>query len=191
MHSAWLAVIAVALPVMLGGCVETTSPAEQASALDIRAAISRGDMHSPHAATVALASLDGLPEPLAARFRQELAGEAAGRQVSLGDPSLAHYFLRGYLDAYPTESGTSVHYVWDLFDSSKQRLRRLEEAFELPHAGAGGDPWNGVDDAMLATMAARSADDIALALSGMPEAAGEVPGPSASDTVSTPARTVN
>ncbi len=185
MHSAWLAVIAVALPAMLGGCVETMSPAGEAKALDIRAAITRGDMPSPHAATVALASLEGAPEPLAARFRQDFAGEAAGRQVSLGDGSLAHYFLRGYLDAYPTESGTSVHYVWDLFDASKQRLRRLEEAFELPGAGAGGDPWSGVDDAMLASMAARSADDVAIALSGMPEATGDGPKASASATAPT------
>ena len=180
MHSAWLAVVAVAFPAMLGGCVETTSPIGQAKALDVRAAITRGDMPSPHAATVALASLEGAPEPLAARFRQDFAGEAAGRQVSLGDPSLAHYFLRGYLDAYPTESGTSVHYVWDLFDASKQRLRRLEEAFDLPRAGADGDPWSGVDDAMLASMAARSADDVAVTLAGMPEAAGDGPKANAS-----------
>ncbi|HEX4767280.1 MAG TPA: hypothetical protein VH414_13500 [Lichenihabitans sp.] len=190
MHSAWLAVAAVVLPAVLGGCVETMSPVGQAKALDVRAAITRGEMPSPHAATVTLASLEGAPEPLAARFRQDFAGEAAGRQVSLGDPSLAHYFLRGYLDAYPTESGTSVHYVWDLFDASKQRLRRLEEGFELPRAGD-GDPWSGVDDAMLASMAARSADDVAVALSGMPEVAGGGPKASVSAAASLPARTVN
>lgn len=152
----------------LAGC--ETSPGTQTARLDVRAAIARGDIHSPKAAALAVASIDGAPDALAARLRQDMASEAATRDITITDPALARYVIRGYLDAYPTETGTSVHTVWDVFDSTRQRRQRLDDAFELP--GSGSDPWAGVNDDVLANIAARTADNLAIFLGSTPEAAG-------------------
>lgn len=158
------------LPIMagLGGCVDPAL-GPQAGRLDIRAAIAKGEIQSPKMAAMAVASIDGAPEAITARLKHDMASEAANREITITDPALARYFVRGYLDAYPTESGTSVHYVWDVFDTTKHRTQRLDDAVDLP-AAAGDDPWSGVSDEVLANIAARSADDLAVFLGKTPEA---------------------
>lgn len=147
----------------------------------MRSAIARGEMHSPRAAAVTLTSIDGAPDPVIARFKQDVAAEAKGREITITDPSLARYFVRGYLDAYPTDKGTQIHYVWDVFDSAKQRTRRLDDDVIIPQNAADG--WSAVDDTVLASLASRSADDIATYLATTPEAAG----PAVAAAQSTPA----
>ncbi len=165
---AHLAAAGMTLAACLSGCVDPAA-GPQAGRLDVRAAIARGDVHSPKGAAMAFASIDGAPEPIASRLKQDLASEAATREISITAPALARYFVRGYVDAYPTETGTSVHYVWDVFDTTLRRTQRVGDAFELPPSGP--DPWSGVNDDVLASIAARSADDLAMFLGNTPEAA--------------------
>lgn len=153
----------------LGGCVENF-PSAQVVPSDLRGAIGRGEIRSPRAAAVALASIDGAPEPVIAQFKQAVTTEGAAREISFTDPSLARYFVRGYLDAYPTDKGTAIRYVWDVYDSTKQRTQRLDDGLDIP--GSVPDPWSAVDDKVLSGMASRSADDIAAYLATTPEALG-------------------
>ncbi len=152
----------------LGGCVENFPDAKVARG-DVRGAIARGEMRSPRSAAIALASIEGAPEPVLARFKAAMATEAAGREITITDPTLARYLIRGYLNAYPTEAGTSVHYVWDVFDAEKHRTQRLDDDVSVP--GTAADPWSVVDEKVLTSLAARSTDDIATYLATTPEAA--------------------
>lgn len=164
--------VAVVLAAGLAGCVDNI-PDVAVSRGDIRQAIARGSLKSPRPATVALASLDAGPGDQAARFKAVFDREAAEREIALVDPKAAHYLVRGYLSAAPGERGTDVAYVYDVFDAAQRRVERVTDSLTLP--ATGGDPWAALDDRALASLAGRSADDLAVALSSMPEAqAGQV-----------------
>ena len=157
-----------AASLLLGGC-EGPLPDVHVARGDIRNAIARGEMTSPRAATVALVSLEGGPDALQARFRQALVSEAANREITVSDEASARYLVRGYLSAYPTEAGTDLSYVYDVFDAGqRRRIRRVNDTITVP--AAGGDAWGAVNDAVVTSLAARSADDLAVALAGTPEA---------------------
>ena len=159
---------AIGLALGLAGC-DTLPVTANVGRGDIRNAIARGQMTSPKAATVALVSLEGAPAPIVARFRQSLAAEAANREITITDEPSARYLVRGYLSAYPSERGTSVAYVYDVYDAAeKRREDRIEDAIEVP--GAPADPWSVAGDGVIASLAGRSADDLAVALAGTPEA---------------------
>ncbi len=159
--------IGLALAAALAGC--ETMPEVNVARGDIRNAIARGQLTSPKAATVALVSLEGAPENVAARFRQQLTTEAAAREVTVTDVASARYLVRGYLSAYEGDAGTTVAYVYDVFDAGrKRREQRVTDTIDVP--GSPADPWSAVSDQVIASLVGRSADDLAVALGGMPEA---------------------
>jgi hypothetical protein len=152
----------------LAGC-EQMPVAASVGKGDIRNAIAKGQLTSPRAATVALISLDGAPDEVAAKFRQALSSEAANREITLTDVASAHYLLRGYLSAYASEGGVTVSYTYDVFDAAgKNRRARIADTMELP--AQGDDPWMALNASALASLAGHGADDLAVALGGTPEA---------------------
>lgn len=169
--------------VVLAGCVEQFPDANTGSA-DFKAVVGHADPRSPGAAAIAFASIEA-PEPIAARFRTALSAEAANRQITLTEPATARYLVRGYLDAYPTDEGTAIRYVWDVFDSTKHRTQRLDNGIDVP--GSVSDPWSAVDDKVLSGMASRSAEDIAAYLATTPEATGVASASSTEPGPATPA----
>ncbi len=120
-------------------------------------------------ATVAIASVDGAPADLSARFRQSFDEAAAARRIASAPPAKARYLVRGYLTASLIEGGTEVDIVWDVFTPDKQRAQRLSDAIAV--RGSGDDAWAMIDDAALNSIAAKCADDLAAYLSNTPEAA--------------------
>ena len=164
-----IGLILAGLAMPLGGCSQSLAEAKLQGS-DITGAIAKGEMRSPKPAAVAFSSIEGAPDDLVTRFKQGMTAEAGLRQITVTDPALARYFVRGYLAAFPTDKGTSVRCVWDVYDSTKRRVERLDDELDLP--GSDGDPWASVDDKVLADMAARSADVIAAFLATTPEAAG-------------------
>lgn len=143
----------LALPVisvLLAGC--------QDSSLDLAAAPTRKVVVGP-TVPVAVESLEGLPASVSPRFSAALASEAQAREISFVDATgNPRYKLRGYLNAYAAEGGNRLAWVWDVFDAKRQRARRVEGVEVLK--GSGGDPWTGVDDAILRRAAARSLDEV-------------------------------
>ncbi len=117
------------------------------------------------ASPVALASLEGPPAEMSARFAGALSSQAQIRDIVIvpeaGNP---RFKLNGYLTAYPAEGGTAVSWVWDVFDGQSHRAQRLTGT-EVIRQNA-GDPWTAVDDTALARIAGRSMDGVALFLSG-------------------------
>ena len=153
----------------VGGCVETGSDlkASRGPALAHSSLARRADV-SPAGASVALTSLEGPPQAVGARFAQAFVAEAGGRDIQLTEAKDARYLIRGYLTAYPAEGGTALAYVWDIYDAGKQRAQRLTDGLIVK--GVSADPWALVDDKALASIAAKSADDLAAFLTNTPEA---------------------
>jgi hypothetical protein len=158
---------AIFLTAALGGCVETADSLQMASVDTAQhTAVPAGV--SPSGASVAFASLEGPPATLTARFTGQIAAAAASRAIVVADSPSANYLVRGYLTAYPVPEGTAITYVWDVFDSQKRHARRMEDTITLK--ASAGNPWSLVDDAIMAGIAAKSADDLAAYLSNTPEA---------------------
>ncbi len=141
---------------------------------------------APAGAPIAVESLSGGPEAIRARFASALSQEASQRRIELvgaagpapkpGVRAAAsaapqpRYRIRGYLDAYPDESGKiAFAYVWDVYDTAKQRAQRVEGAAQV--RGSAADPWSAIDEAALKAVAAKSMNDIA----GFLVAAGPAP----------------
>jgi hypothetical protein len=114
------------------------------------------------AAPVALLSLEGAPTAVTARLAGALAREAEARAIALvpgsGSP---RYTLKGYLAASPGAGGSTVTWVWDVFDGTRQRAQRLEGAETV----SGNDAWQVIDDAALSRIAGHSMDGVARFLS--------------------------
>ena len=150
----------------LGGCVEAASDAP-APTLAHRQ-IERREGVSLAPATVAIVSVEGAPEAVAASFSRELARDARAREIVLVEPRKARYLVRGYLSSAATADGATLEYVWDVFGPDKQRAQRLNDVIAVK--GAGDDPWGIVGEAALESVAAKSADDLAAFLSNTPDA---------------------
>jgi hypothetical protein len=144
--------------------VAATAPSVDASAQFVM----RDDANMA-GATVAVASVDGPPADLSARFRQSFDEAAAARRIAVAAPAKARYLVRGYLTASTIEGGAEIDVVWDVFTPNKQRAQRLSDAIAIK--GAGDDAWAMIDDAALNSIAGKCADDLAAYLSNTPEAA--------------------
>lgn len=155
----------------LGGCVETVATAPPQA--ELQQGPARRDGVSPRGASVALASLSGVPEPVADRIKTAFAQEAVEREITIADSKNADYLVRGYLDATPTESGTAITLVLDIFDAAKKRALRLKDALFVNGETAGADPWSTIDVASIGNMAAKTAEDLAAFLTTTPEARAE------------------
>ena len=150
---------------LLAGCVDT---AGQFRSTGASIALARAAIASPRGASVAMASLDGAPAAVNARFAILFAAAAAARDMPLAESAVANYLVRGYLSAYPVEDGTAIGYVWDVFDTSKRRTRRVTDAIIVTSTDP--DAWQLASTRVLESLAAKSADDLALFLAETPEA---------------------
>ncbi len=160
------AIGALGLALSLGGCVDATSDA--APATSAHRQIEPREGVSLAGATVAIVSVDGAPDSLAASFSQDLQQAAKAREIVLVEPKKAKYLVRGYLSATPVADGAALEYVWDVYGPDKQREQRLNDVVTVK--GTGDDAWGIAGDAALESVASRSAEDLAAFLSHMPEA---------------------
>lgn len=111
---------------------------------------------------IAVESISGAPSGVAASFNSAFLEAASARQVELvGAKTGVRYRIKGYLSAEPAEGGkTELTYVWDVFDSARQRAQRLTGATVARSASA-ADPWTAVDQTVAARAASDSMDVIA------------------------------
>ena len=161
---------AAALAFALSGCVESM-PSVQANAPEPAGAtrIAARPGVSPAGVTGAFVDLGGAPAQVGQRFAASMAQALGARQITSDEPGKANYLVRGHMSAYAAEGGTAVAYVWDIYDSRRRRLQRLED--EGMVKGTAADPWAAADERTLATIAGRSADELAAFLTHTPEAA--------------------
>ncbi len=174
MQQTGLAALAVALLALpLCGCIDQVSELQAASvtpaSLPAGSTLVRRADVSPGGAALALASLEGPPPALSARFVQALVAAAGPREIVLAEAARARYLARGYLTTYPVEGGIAFEYVWDVFENGKARAQRLNDAVVVKDSG-GAEAWSLATDQVLASLAAKSADELAAFLSNTPEA---------------------
>jgi len=161
--------VALTAPLALGGCVAVEATADVAPDAAASREFALREGANLAQASLAIVSVEGAPPAIAADFDRRLAGAARARQLAVVDAVKARYLVRGYLSASPTEDGAEIEYVWDVFAADKRRVQRLSDAVEV--MGAGDDPWALAGEAVLTSVAAKSADDLAAFLSNTPEAA--------------------
>jgi hypothetical protein len=161
--------IALTAPLALGACVAVETTAETAPDASASRQFALREGANLAQASLAIVSVDGAPPAIAADFSQRLDSAARKRQLAVVDSGKARYLVRGYLSASPTEDGAEIEYVWDVFTADKQRVQRLNDVVDVK--GAGDSPWTLAGEAVLSSVAAKSADDLAAFLSNTPEAA--------------------
>lgn len=178
--------LAVVCALSLGGCVESF-PGIQVAGGDVRNELAQGRTSNARSVTVAIASLEGAPVQTVARFNTAFAKAAPEREITIADAASAHYLVRGYLSAEPAESGTAVTYLYDIFDADdQQRIGRVTDVLTTP--GSKADAWAVVDDRVMDSLAGRSADALASALSATPVAQAELAPVVTASTASPPLR---
>lgn len=148
---------ALVLPVIMLGlgasaCTDLTATAVSPSAVRV----------SAPGVPIAVESITGAPGTVAPGFNAAFVEAANARQIELvGGKATARYRIKGYLSAEPTEGGkTELTFVWDVFDSTRQRAQRLTGA-TVARAGSGGDPWSSIDQGVVTRAASDSMDVIA------------------------------
>lgn len=116
---------------------------------------------------IAVDSVAGAPASVSGAFNSALSSEASARSIEIVDPKTNPRFrVRGYLAAEPTSDGqTALAFVWDVFDSSKQRAQRVQGATVA--RSSSGD-WSGVDQSTVTKAASESMDQIAQFLAVQP-----------------------
>ena len=124
--------------------------------------------------TLAFESIDGPPVGVFNRMVDNLSSEAQVRQVAVvSREGPAQYRVRGYLAAFVHGGRTSVAWVWDVYDSGRNRTLRI--AGEEPGGRGGRDPWAVADEAMLRRIARASMDRLAAFLAAPDAAPDAVP----------------
>ena len=150
----------------LAGCVEQLGDMRTAFAPTASAPVKIA-VGSLRGANVALASVEGAPAPVVTKFSALFAVAAFQQNLDITDVARANYFVRGYLTAYPVEGGVAVGYVWDVFDSSKHRAQRVSDSITIKSSNT--DAWALADEAVLASLAEKSVNDLAVFLADTPE----------------------
>lgn len=96
---------------------------------------------------------------------ERLAAKAKERGIGLArsDEPGASYVLKGYLSAITEGSETTVIYVWDVLDTSGNRLHRIQGQQKVAGKGEG---WAAVPGSTMQTIADTTVDQLALWLGG-------------------------
>jgi hypothetical protein len=166
----WMIWAALACGIGLGGCVEDSAQAPVAAMPSSSSDnIAPRPGVSPSGATVTVASISGAPGGFDDKFQAMLTAYAKRGGVSIADAGQPNYLVRGYLSADSEgDAATIVSYVLDVFDAGKHRTQRVED--EVVVRGTAPDPWSLVSDDVLATVAQKSAADLAAVMTNTPEA---------------------
>jgi len=132
----------------------------------------------PRGATVAFDSIDGLPPGQFQTLVHNLNDEAQSRRLAvISRENTSAYRVRGYLAAKVAKEGTTISWVWDVFDRDRYRALRIEGEETVKAAATGkGDPWSAADDAMLRRIALTSMEQLAAFLTSPDVAPGAVDG---------------
>ena len=101
--------------------------------------------------TVAFESIDGPPEQLFRKLVTQLGEEATAHRVAMvSREQPAQYRIRGYVAAHVQGKKTTITWVWDVFNSDRERAVRL--GGEVPGAPS-ERAWAAADDAVVARIA--------------------------------------
>ncbi len=122
----------------------------------------------PQAPPVTITEMAGVPEATASRLAGQMYSESRRRGFSTnvqGDERDG-FIVVGSMSASPTAEGTTVVYVWDVWDPTRRHQHRISGQETIPGA-AYSDPWNAVDDSAMQRIASQSTEQLAGFISQM------------------------
>lgn len=138
----------------------------------------------PRGATVAFETIDGPPQAQFRTLVQNLNDEAQTRRLAvISRDQQSVYRVRGYLAAHVAKDGTTISWVWDVFDKDENRALRIAGE-ETAKTGA-RDAWTVADNAMLKRIAQTSMDQLASFLTSPEVVPGAAPAAPASPSEGT------
>ena len=111
---------------------------------------------------LAFAPIVGAPAAVADMLSGSVASamEKQGVPVSHSAADAPDYTVRGYLVAAPDKAGTKLSYIWDITDKTGQRAKRITGE-EIVKGKKGKDPWAGVDQAIVDSIATKTSTELA------------------------------
>lgn len=113
---------------------------------------------------VAVGTITGLPEEKATALVDALVVAAARRDIAIvRDEAEGNFVLAGQFQLHQTDAGTAVGYYWTVADRNRRLLHEIADT--EPTRPAGQDPWAGVDEDVLARIAAYTAERLSSRLS--------------------------
>ncbi len=150
----------VAMAALLGGC--------ESSSLGLGSfGLGQSETPKPVSLTtapetrLALAPIIGAPANVSKTLAGELTAAMAQKNIKLAaNDKAAEYVLRGYLAASPDKGGTKLAYIWDVTGKDGKRAYRIRGE-ELVKGKTGGDPWAHVSQAVVKSVALKTADKLA------------------------------
>ena len=138
LRAARLALAIAGAGLMLAGCTTSGEPV-------------LGAIGGTGSRTVAFESIDGPPEQLFRKLVTQLGEEATAHRVAMvSREQPAQYRIRGYVAAHVQGKKTTITWVWDVFNSERERAVRL--GGEVPGAPS-ERAWAAADDAVVARIA--------------------------------------
>ncbi|MFC3131469.1 hypothetical protein [Microbaculum marinum] len=102
----------------------------------------------------------GIPEDRATILATELGAGAAQMHLPITgrDKPDVRFRIKGYFSAVTEGRSTRVSYIWDIFDTTGARVHRIAGAETVPAALP--DPWSGIPDETLETIARATAEGL-------------------------------
>lgn len=156
-------IFAVGIPLSLAGCGTASnllSGGDQPETVASKQVTTPANQKLSSAA-VTFAPIVGAPTTVSQPLAQKVAAAAAQKNIAIaptGQPS--QYTVRGYVVAAPTNGGSKLSYIWDIFDAAGKRRKRYVGE-ELIPGKAGSDPWANVTTPVIDRIASRSATQLA------------------------------
>ena len=101
------------------------------------------------AGTIRFLPIIGAPVQSITPLSRQLGAEARGKGLTIksaSDPASEH-ILKGYFSAFGDGSTVTIVYVWDVLDSSGNRLHRIQGEEKVQSAAT--DPWAGVPASLM------------------------------------------
>ncbi len=112
-------------------------------------------------ANIRLAPVIGAPAGAVEAMNRTIAARSSQRGIGIvpsGAPG-ANYDMKGYFSAITESGNTTVIFVWDVFDTSGNRLHRIQGQESAP--GSSPDGWSSVSSSVMENIGARTIDEFA------------------------------
>lgn len=144
----------------LAACSATPTPPSSIGAATTPVPSIAGQADETQGVTFAFEPFTGAPGNLADTLSEYIGSEARKQGITLVRRvgASATYRVNGYLSATGQPSTGTVFYVFDIVDSSGQRVKRISGTEAT--GGSSGDPWQSVSAATLSRIANRSMVEI-------------------------------
>ncbi|MGD9924730.1 MAG: hypothetical protein AB7V13_25270 [Pseudorhodoplanes sp.] len=124
-----------------------------------------GGLPAGQRTTVAFDRIDGLPPDKFERYVRKLNDEAEARQVPVVTrEGFAPYRIKGYVSIWTQKRQATLSWVWEVFDSSGERVLRI--GGDEPAGKAGRDAWQAVNDTVLARAAQSGMEQLSVYFRG-------------------------